>query len=109
VMSTKEYYEAVYNTDRPELKVLHYDGEKITHITHLCTAVTIAGDIAQAYRKCELDLSNTINGLTQMFHIDLANEIRVMVGKAEIFRGPLFIYNVDDKGGAQAVAYDYNY
>lgn len=104
-----DYYQAIYNGERPPVKVLYYTGRTITDITQICAGITVSGEVAQAFRKASLDLMNTENGMTQRIDINLSHEIRIMVGNAEVFRGMLEVYNVDDSGSANAVAYDYNY
>lgn len=100
---------ATYNAARPAIDVQIYDGKTTTHINEIVTSTVISGDVAQAYRKCEISIANTVNGLTQRFNFNLGYELRVYSGTTELFRGPLFVYNVDDRGEGTAVAYDYNF
>ncbi|WP_298833938.1 NlpC/P60 family protein [uncultured Planococcus sp.] len=103
------YEQALYNGNRPAVDVQIYDGQNVTHLNDLTTGVTVSGDVAQACRKCEISLANSVDGEVQRFSVSMGFEVRVYIGSDEVFRGPIFAYNLDDRGMGTIVAYDYNY
>lgn len=86
-----------------------YDGVTLRNITRLITDVSITGDIAQAYRKAVIQFINTTDGSSPHLNVQLSAELRINYNKEEIFRGPMFGYNVDSTGNASITAYDSNY
>ena len=86
-----------------------YDGITLRNITRLIMDVAITGDIAQAYRKAVVQFINTTDGSSPHLNVQLSAELRINYNKEEIFRGPMFGYNVDSTGNASITAYDHNY
>jgi len=98
-----------YDTDRTNLSVIYYEGSKAVFVNDLNMGVTISGDLAQASRKCEVTVNNTINGKTRAVAFKLGRKIRILSGKTELFQGIIFGYDIDDKGEESITAYDANH
>jgi len=71
-------------------------------------SVTWSGDITQAARKLDVSLVNTTDGRTQARRIEHGKELRLLYDGRELFRGPVFAFNVDAGGRMRVTAYDEN-
>jgi len=98
-----------YDTSRTHLSVIYYEGSKAVFVNDLNMGVTISGDLAQASRKCEVTINNTIDGQKRAVAFKLGRKIRILAGKTELFQGIIFGYDIDDKGQESISAYDANH
>ncbi|MFT4413184.1 hypothetical protein ACLM5H_04910 [Fredinandcohnia humi] len=90
------------------ISVLYNNGKQQIYLDEIVTSVTWSGDIMQASRKLEVDLSNTVNGRTRAIDIEQGKEIRFFNGKKELFRGVIFADDINARGQHRLVAYDEN-
>lgn len=97
-----------YASSRPDLQVIYYDGKSVRHIEELVESVSIVGDVARAYRECSFIFTNTEDGRRRIFDVENGKEIRVIVGKVEVFRGLIFQHERSAAGSESLVAYDTN-
>lgn len=100
--------EVFYVSNRPELQVIYYDGKSVRHIEELVGSVSISGDVARAYRECSFDFTNTADGRKRIFDVENGKEVRVIVGKVEVFRGLIFSHERRADGFESLSAYDTN-
>lgn len=105
-MSREE--EVFYSSARPDLQVIYYDGKSVRRIEKLVGIVDIGGDVARANRECTFDFTNTANGRHRIFDVENGKEIRVIVGKVEVFRGIIFQHGRSSSGAESITAYDTN-
>lgn len=71
-------------------------------------SVTWSGDITQAARKLDVSLVNTTDGRTQARRIEHGKELRLLYDGRELFRGPVFTWNINARGRMSVTAYDEN-
>jgi hypothetical protein len=79
------------------------------YIDPLVKSVKWSGEIKQAARKLEVEMSNTQDGKTQAIQIQLGNEIRLVSDGVELFRGVIFQTEINAKGQLQISAFDEAY
>ncbi|NGQ95506.1 hypothetical protein G3578_10110 [Brevibacillus sp. SYP-B805] len=81
-----------------------YDGKPLLGIT----SITWSGETRQPFRKLEVSLKNTRDGRTQLTRIEHGKELRLVNDDRELFRGPVFSFNINARGDMDVVAYDEN-
>ncbi|MFD2671031.1 XkdQ/YqbQ family protein [Marinicrinis sediminis] len=82
--------------------------ENKIYMDSIVKSMTWSGEREQGFRKLELDLNNTKNGLTPVLQIEEGKEILMLYQDEEIFRGFIFSSTMDMNGGMSIVAYDAN-
>ncbi|MDP5275700.1 XkdQ/YqbQ family protein [Chengkuizengella axinellae] len=81
---------------------------KEMYLDPLVTSITWSGDSKQAFRKLELQLSNTINGKEPTVIIEKGRLLRFLKDDKELFRGVIFSYSIQSDGNMSITAYDEN-
>lgn len=82
-----------------------YDNE--TYLDPIVKSVTWSGDITQASRRLDVTLHNTLDGVKRAIDIELGREIRLLdADGAELFRGVIFVHDIDHHGQMTITAYD---
>ena len=94
-----------YDSARPFVQVLYYDG-KLQQMGEVVESVTVGGDVARAHRECTVKFTNTTKGLQRIFDVEVGKEVRIMIGKSELFRGVIFKVERDARGRDSLTAYD---
>jgi len=89
-------------------EVVYNDGNQDIYISPIVKSVTWSGDIKQAYRTIEVELSNTINGVNTAILIEQGRGLRFIYKKEQLFTGVIFGVNVDINGQMTITAYDEN-
>lgn len=78
------------------------------NITDLIESVTWSGDISQAYRTLNVQMSNTLNGRTRALTIEKGKEVRFYHNDEFLFRGLVFADSITSAGKQSITAYDEN-
>lgn len=92
----------------PILQVHHTFNGVRSELAPLIVRVKWSGDIMQAARKLEVELSNTIGGKFRTFDVQEGAEIVFIHRDVELFRGVLFSDKINNMGKHTFVAYDAN-
>lgn len=94
---------------RKELEVIYNNrNNEDVYITPIVKSVEWSGDIKQAYRKLEIDISNTLDGDKIAFIIDQGRNLRFIYDNKELFTGIVFGTDIDINGQMSITAYDEN-
>ncbi|WP_246772862.1 XkdQ/YqbQ family protein [Paenibacillus polymyxa] len=88
-----------------QIKLL-YDGKY--WIEPLVKSATWSGVVAQPHRTLTISYSNTLNADDKRIAFELGKELRFYVDDVGLFRGVIFMYDIDDKGDTTITAYDEN-
>lgn len=91
-----------------KLRVIYYSGGKVRDLADCLLGVELSGDTATAYRSCSISLNNTRDGRGKVISFVQGGEIRVSLGKREIFRGVIFGSNITTSGAQSLTVHDYN-
>ncbi|NDI34575.1 XkdQ/YqbQ family protein [Chengkuizengella sediminis] len=78
------------------------------YLDPLVTSITWSGDSKQAFRKLELQLSNTTNGKEQTVFIEKGKLLKFSKDDEELFRGVIFSHSIQADGNMSVTAYDEN-
>lgn len=97
-----------YKSDRPDLKVMYFNKGILHHMTEVVESVSIKGDVAQAARECSINFTNTTKGIQSIFDIVNGQQIRIMSGEMEVFRGTVFSFDHNSDGRDSLIAKDGN-
>lgn len=90
------------------LRVIYYKDGNVYDLNGRFKTVTISDDTAQVYRTCSVSLNNTRDGRKYDIPYKNGGELRVHYGDVEIFRGIIFLKDIDTDGSQSITAYDYN-
>jgi hypothetical protein len=85
---------------------LLYDGKLL--LDPIVKYVRWSGDITQASRKIDVELSNTKDGIRRLVNIEKGKELRLLKDGVELFRGVIFSDSIDSSGQMIVTAYDEN-
>lgn len=89
-------------------EIAYHNGNEERFITPIVKSVTWSGDIVQAYRTLEVELSNTLNGVTRAVNIEQGRRIRFIYKGEQLFTGLIFGTDIDINGQMSVTAYDEN-
>ncbi|MCP8970046.1 XkdQ/YqbQ family protein [Ectobacillus ponti] len=91
-----------------ELQIVYNDGQKETQIEQIVKSIKWSGDIKQAARRLDLEMTNTADGRTRLFEIQKGHEVRLLKDGKELFRGIIFTDSINAAGQMSVTAYDEN-
>ena len=97
-----------YDSDRPELKVMYFNKGILYRMTEVAESVSLKGDVAQAARECSINFTNTTKGIQRIFDIVNGQEVRIMSGEMEVFRGTIRSFEQHSDGRDSLIAKDGN-
>ncbi|MFS1511094.1 hypothetical protein VQL36_01460 [Chengkuizengella sp. SCS-71B] len=78
------------------------------YLDPIVTSITWSGDSKQAFRKLELQLSNTTNGKEPTVSIEKGKLLKFSKDSEELFRGVIFSHSIQADGNMSVTAYDEN-
>jgi cell wall-associated NlpC family hydrolase len=105
---TRVIKDVYYDSARPKLQVMYFDGAKLTHIENIVNSVKINGDVAKAGRSCEVSFKNTDDARKRLVNVANGKEVRILADELELFRGNIFKFGRTATGDESLTAYDSN-
>ena len=92
--------------------VIYNNGTQDIYITPIVKSVKWSGDIKQAYRTLEVEISNTIDGIKPAILFESGRNLRLAYKddyyNGQVFTGVIFGSNIDIDGQMTITAYDEN-
>lgn len=91
-----------------EINIIYNDGKSSMRLDPVVKSVKWSGDIKQAARRLDIEISNTADAKKQLFTIEKGHEIQFMKNGEELFRGIIFSDSINASGQMSITAYDEN-
>ncbi|WP_128895030.1 XkdQ/YqbQ family protein [Longirhabdus pacifica] len=81
---------------------------KETVLNPIVNRITWSGNQDQPFRKCEINVHNTVDGKSTFIDFEPGKSLRLLKDDQELFRGVIFTDQMDLQGSMSLTAYDEN-